>query len=106
MKRSSSFNFEVDSLFETLNHPLWSRSQTAPHNQTQNPLFESKYTINEKILGEGTTSVVKQCTRKSDKKLFAVKIIDTKSYSDKETSILSREIDILERLKKVKYKKK
>eukprot|EP01083_Nonionella_stella_P011551 32778_1 len=55
----------------------------------------SDYYLKGKHLGTGTFSTVKRCTRKSDKKEFAVKIIDKRHLSGREILGLKDEIYIL-----------
>eukprot|EP01083_Nonionella_stella_P025852 71183_1 len=60
----------------------------------------SEYYTTGKTIGIGTFATVKQCTRKSDKAQFAVKIIRKKELSLQEQRTLKDEIEILRLLKK------
>mmetsp|Transcript_63324 Transcript_63324/g.100706 ORF Transcript_63324/g.100706 Transcript_63324/m.100706 type:complete len:285 (-) Transcript_63324:607-1461(-) len=55
----------------------------------------SDYYINGERIGSGTFATVKRCTRKSDKKEFAVKIIDKRHLTGRELVGLKDEIRIL-----------
>mmetsp|Transcript_60790 Transcript_60790/g.54781 ORF Transcript_60790/g.54781 Transcript_60790/m.54781 type:complete len:378 (+) Transcript_60790:307-1440(+) len=65
------------------------------NDHSQNRRKFSDYYINGERIGSGTFATVKRCTRKSDKKEFAVKIIDKRHLTGRELVGLKDEIRIL-----------
>lgn len=59
--------------------------------------FEDQYDLHEEI-GRGAFSTVKRCTRKSDKRDYAAKIVDTKKVSARDLQKLEREVRICRKL--------
>jgi len=63
-------------------------------NSNTNSHFSTYYDTGD-IIGRGTFAVVKKCYRKSDKKEFAVKIVDKRQLTAKELVLLKDEIKML-----------
>jgi len=63
-------------------------------NSIETARFSSLYESGE-VLGRGTFAVVKKCSRKSDNKEFAVKIVDKRQLTAKELVLLKDEIKML-----------
>ena len=61
------------------------------------PSFQDTYDIHEEI-GRGAFSVVRRCTRKSDSKDFAAKVVDTRKVSARDLQKLEREVRICRKL--------
>ncbi|CAF1518363.1 unnamed protein product [Adineta ricciae] len=75
----------------TKNYPLTSDAQQS--------LLQLGFRISEKLIGTGSYAKVKRCTRETDNKEFAVKIIDRdKAPSDFVSKFLPRELDIIRTL--------
>jgi len=64
-------------------------------NSTTSSQFSSYYEVGD-LIGRGTFAVVKKCFRKSDKKEFAVKIVDKRQLTNKELLLLKEEIKMLQ----------